>query len=43
MKSARLRAPNTKSVRVLEKLGFEEVRRTPGAFGETIVLASRLE
>jgi len=28
--------PNTNSIRVLEKLGFREVRRSPGAFGEMV-------
>ena len=37
--TAAVDAPNTASIRVLEKLGFAEVRRTAGAFGETIVFS----
>ena len=28
--------PNNGSIRVLEKLGFREARRSPGAFGEMV-------
>ena len=28
--------PNIQSIRVLEKLGFREARRSPGAFGEMV-------
>jgi RimJ/RimL family protein N-acetyltransferase len=34
-------APNTASLRVLEKLGFERTGERPGAFGREIVLESR--
>jgi RimJ/RimL family protein N-acetyltransferase len=35
-------APNAGSLRVLERLGFQEVDRTPGPFGQTVHFARAL-
>ena len=34
-------APNTASIRVLEKVGFVETGRVPGAFGDTVLFTLR--
>ena len=34
-------APNTASIRVLEKIGFERRGAVPGAFGETLLFVSK--